>query len=222
MDNAEFTVLVQSSRRGKLRESNAKALQEIIKRKVFYFLVRKGQRPDSDLVDDMTNATFMGLYEKSDIPEKYSWQIWLHFIIRTAWANHCRNNFSEKNASLDDYAGKLELREQSVPVHVAANARMLENDGSAVLLQRADSKAPRDSKERELWKWATKMLVHNGKILATSMGALRSGLSDDRARQVIIEAVLCVRQIFEDVFGDYDSYSSEESQAARSLAEKVF
>ena len=219
MENTEFTVLLAHARSGAQNEAHDTELVSVVRGKVFHFLVRKAQRPDADLVDDLTNSVIVKIYEKGASPGSYPWRLWLHFLIKTAWAEHCRLNFSSKDVSLDQLENLAPLREHCLPVPVAVNASLLEDDGFKILRKRALQRAPRGERG-ELWKWAMSMLLDNGKVLSTAMGAVRSGLSEDVARQTILEAVLCVRSIFEDVFDDVEDETT--TPAAKRIVDKIF
>jgi hypothetical protein len=224
MDNPTFNALIRASRNGDNGAGTAAGeLLRIVRRKVGFYLVGRGQKPNADIIDDVTGIVILRLYEKKVVPKRYAWKLWIHFLTKGAWAEYCRDNFSERDVSFTNAPMELlDMREHSIPVPTAANARLLESDGVEILKRKALDYAPDDSDMFDVFEWAVSMLVEMGTVLTPEMAALRSGLPQDSARQTIIQAVLAVRETFEELFGDEGIHAIEECNAARTLAESIF
>lgn len=222
MNTAEFNKILRVAVRDKDADAAA-TLLGAIRRKVTFYIISRGQRLNVDVIDDVTNAVVLKVLERKKVPDKYHWKMWVHFLTKTAWSEYCRTNFSERPVSLDQSTVEMHnLRESGLPVPMAANARMMEEDGIAILRKRTGRFAPQEETVRELWEWAVNMLIDNGKILTIRMGQLRTGLSEAQTRQTILHAVLSVRHIYEEMFGGEEIHAVEECSAARELAEKIF
>ena len=225
MTTQEFNRLLCESRNGgrHVIGGSASTLHKLLSKMTVGFLRRKDVAADSWLVDDLVNSLFVLLLKHAVIPDGYTWNSWYWYAIKTVWSAYCQDHFGRNEIVLDTTnTFAFDVAAPAVSVPVAANARMM-NGGLVDYLQDKVLKAgPRVSPDKDVWAWAAKMLIHHGTIQDEKYAGVRSGLTEQDCRQIIIRAVLKVRLLFEDIYGQQETVTSEECAEARELAARIY
>ena len=225
MNTKEFNRLLRVSRNGgrSVIDGEAAELQTLLRRMVIGALRRTGAPVSSDLVDDLTQSLYVRLLELKRVPKKYTWRSWFYYAFRTVWGAYCKAHLFNNEVTLASVGlDALDWRAKGHTVPVQANARMLEGDLVEVIRKKATGLGPRVSPDRDVWSWAVNMLVDYGQIQNEKNASVRSGLSTEDCRQIVLRAVVRTRLLFEDLYGRQEPYTIEECAEARALADRIF
>jgi hypothetical protein len=224
MTTDEFNNLLRVTRNGgrAVIGGDASRLQDLLRKMVAGFLRKKCHRAEPSQVDDLVAMLFVRLLKMKTIPEGYTWNSWFWYSMKSTWADYCRQQYACEQPLDDEALAVLERKNYALPIPVEVNARLLENNLADFLRTKVMQEAPPAGAPRSVWTWAVTLLITHGMIQNEKNAAIRSGLSEEVCRKLILQAVVKTRLVFEGLYGRGDRYAVQECAEANSLAEKVF